>query len=119
MIKGHNQGIMNDRRSQFSVMNDIVNDQKGHNIVNDSFAHKPDNLLVIVDEDEIPMGSMTEWEREHEQEEFARAASLYRPLNFTMASRFTSAKFSDDAETVEMPAEQAVSEKRVVTPKTW
>ena len=31
MAKGHNQGIMNDKRSQFSVMNDIVNVKKGHN----------------------------------------------------------------------------------------
>ena len=37
--KGHNQGIMNIKRSQFSVMNNIVNDKKDHNIVNDSFAH--------------------------------------------------------------------------------
>ena len=28
-------------------MNDIVNDKKGHNIVNDSFTHEPDGLLVI------------------------------------------------------------------------
>ena len=27
-------------------MNDIVNDKKGQNIVNESFAHKPDGLLV-------------------------------------------------------------------------
>ena len=27
-------------------MNNIINDKKGHNIVNDSFAHKPDGLLV-------------------------------------------------------------------------
>ena len=39
---------MNDKRSQFSVMNDIVNDNKGHNIVNDSFAHKPDGLGLLV-----------------------------------------------------------------------
>ena len=36
---------MNDKRSQFSIMNDIVNDKKGHNIVNDSFAHKPNDFL--------------------------------------------------------------------------
>ena len=38
------------KRSQFSVMNDIMNDiandKKGHNIANDSFASKPDGLLV-------------------------------------------------------------------------
>ena len=26
---------MNDKRSQFTIMNDIVNNKKGHNIVND------------------------------------------------------------------------------------
>ena len=31
-----------------SVMNDIVKDKKGHNIVNDSFADKPDGFLVEV-----------------------------------------------------------------------
>ena len=36
------KGIMNDKRSQFNVMNE----KKGHNIVNDSFAHEPDGLLV-------------------------------------------------------------------------
>ena len=39
---------MNDKRSEFSVMNDIVNDEKGHNIVNDSFVHKPDGLLLTM-----------------------------------------------------------------------
>ena len=29
-------------------MNDIVENKKGHNIVNHSFAHKPDGLLVVV-----------------------------------------------------------------------
>ena len=36
--KGHN--IVND------IMNKIVNDKRGHNIVNDNFTHKPDGLLV-------------------------------------------------------------------------
>ena len=35
------------QRPQFSFMNDTVNDKKGHSIVNDSFAHKPDGLLVL------------------------------------------------------------------------
>ena len=47
--KGHNKVFMT-KRSQFSVMNDIinhhVNDKKGRNIVNDSFAPKSDGLLV-------------------------------------------------------------------------
>ena len=35
--------LREDRKSsQFSIMNDIVNDKKGHSIVNDSFARKPD-----------------------------------------------------------------------------
>ena len=29
------------------IMNDIVSDKKGHNIVNDSFAHKPDSIIMI------------------------------------------------------------------------
>ena len=36
---------MNNKKSQFSIMNNIVND-KGHIIVEESFAHKPDGLLV-------------------------------------------------------------------------
>ena len=52
MTKGHNQGIMSHKRSQFTVMsnimNDIVNDKKSHNIVNNRFAHEPDSLLVIL-----------------------------------------------------------------------
>ena len=34
------------KMSQFCIMNDILNDKKPHNIVNDSFAHKPDSLFV-------------------------------------------------------------------------
>ena len=30
------------------ILNDIVSDKWGHNIVNDSFAHKPDDLLLVV-----------------------------------------------------------------------
>ena len=33
MTKGHNQGIMNGQRSQFSITNDLMSDKKGHNIV--------------------------------------------------------------------------------------
>ena len=32
------------QRSQFCVKNETVNDKRGHNIVNDSFAHKSDGL---------------------------------------------------------------------------
>ena len=42
---------MNNKRSQYSVMNDlmtnIMNEQKVDNIVNDSFAHKPDGLVLM------------------------------------------------------------------------
>ena len=50
---------------------------------------------------------LTEWEREREKEEFARAALLYKPLSSGMAARFTSAKQPDDADKVyeEVPAE--------------
>ncbi|XP_070575548.1 G patch domain-containing protein 1-like [Ptychodera flava] len=58
----------------------------------------------------IPLGSMTEWEREHEKEEFARAAALYQPLNNMMAARFTSAKYNDDTDTVEV-SEQPEGDK--------
>ena len=38
------------KRSQFCIAtgieNNIVNDKKGHNIANDSFADKPDGFLV-------------------------------------------------------------------------
>ena len=51
---------------------------------------------------------LTEWEREREQEEFSRSAALYRPLNTTMAARFTTAVHSDDHRTVyeEVPAHE-------------
>lgn len=51
---------------------------------------------------------MTEWEKEREKEEFSRAAKLYKPLSTMMASRFTSAKYTDDLDTAEMPADPQV-----------
>lgn len=39
---------------------------------------------------------MTEWERERERVEFARAAALYRPLAGAMGSKFVSAGGSED-----------------------
>ena len=39
---------------------------------------------------------MTEWERQREQEEFSKAAKIYRPLSSMMASRFTRGAFIDD-----------------------
>nr|KAG5708980.1 hypothetical protein BaRGS_004619 [Batillaria attramentaria] len=41
---------------------------------------------------------MTEWERQREREEFAKAAKLYRPLSNMMASRFTRGAFIDDSD---------------------
>jgi len=53
---------------------------------------------------------MTEWEREREKEEFIRASKLYKPMSSMMASRFTSAKYSDNIdEHVDVPAEEGVS----------
>ena len=40
MTKRHNLVLL------MTFMNDTVNDKKRQNIVNDSFAHKPDGLLV-------------------------------------------------------------------------
>ncbi len=40
--------------------------------------------------------NMTEWEREREKVEFARAAMLYRPLSGSMGSKFVSAGSSQD-----------------------
>ncbi|ESO90330.1 hypothetical protein LOTGIDRAFT_233831 [Lottia gigantea] len=52
---------------------------------------------------EVVGGSMTEWEREREREEFVKAGKFYKPLSGMMASRFTSAKYGDDTETVDVP----------------
>ncbi|XP_042294408.1 G patch domain-containing protein 1 [Sceloporus undulatus] len=50
--------------------------------------------------------NMTEWERRREQEEFARAAMLYKPSSSVLSSRFTSAKHEDDTDKVEVPRDQ-------------
>lgn len=57
----------------------------------------------------LPCSGLTEWEREREKEEFARSAALYRPLNSTMAARFTSAKQPDDHRIVyeDVPAQES------------
>ena len=57
----------------------------------------------------IPLGTMTEWERSKEREEFSRAASLYKPLTGMMASRFTAAKYQDNEDVVEVDADANVS----------
>ncbi|XP_072013289.1 G patch domain-containing protein 1-like [Amphiura filiformis] len=54
---------------------------------------------------DIPVGSMTEWERHRETEEFTRAANLYRPLSGLMATRFVTAKNTDE-DTVDVAAEE-------------
>ncbi|XP_064168395.1 G patch domain-containing protein 1 [Anguilla rostrata] len=46
---------------------------------------------------------MTEWERGREQDEFVRAAMLYKPSSSSLNSRFTRAKHEDDGSTVEVP----------------
>ena len=42
------QGIMNDKRSQVSIMNHIVNNIMGHNIVNDSLLISQMASLLLV-----------------------------------------------------------------------
>ncbi|XP_041125054.1 G patch domain-containing protein 1 [Polyodon spathula] len=49
---------------------------------------------------------MTEWERSREQDEFIRAAMLYKPTNSTLACRFTRGKHEDDTDKVEAPRDQ-------------
>ena len=58
---------------------------------------------------DVSCSGLTEWEREREKEEFARSAALYRPLNSTMAARFTSAKQPDDHRIVyeDVPAQES------------
>ncbi|TTK32048.1 G patch domain-containing protein 1 [Bagarius yarrelli] len=52
--------------------------------------------------------SMTEWERSREQDEFMRAAVLYKPSNSSLYSRFTRAKHEDDSDSVEVTRDQEV-----------
>ncbi len=40
--------------------------------------------------------TMTEWERDRERVEFERAAMLFKPMSFSMSSRFVSAGASED-----------------------
>ncbi|XP_014784018.2 G patch domain-containing protein 1 [Octopus bimaculoides] len=55
--------------------------------------------------------TMTEWEQEIEKEEFSEAAKLFKPLAAAMASRFTKAKFHDDADSVELPEDVTAKKK--------
>ncbi|XP_061450252.1 G patch domain-containing protein 1 [Rhineura floridana] len=57
--------------------------------------------------------SMTEWERGREQDEFSRAAVLYKPSSSVLSSRFTTAKHEDDTDKVEVPRDEetAVDDK--------
>ncbi|XP_077165747.1 G patch domain-containing protein 1 isoform X2 [Paroedura picta] len=50
--------------------------------------------------------SLTEWERGREQEEFHRAAVLYKPSSSILSSRFTHAKHEDDTDKVEVARDQ-------------
>ena len=72
-------------------------------------------MLILSELTEIPVGSMTEWERSKETEEFGRAARLYRPLAGMMASRFTKAKYQDNEDVVEVPADETVGELWTIT----
>ncbi|XP_061188817.1 uncharacterized protein LOC133196991 [Saccostrea echinata] len=56
--------------------------------------------------EEVAEGLMTEWEREREKEEFDKASKFYKPMAGMMASRFTRAKYHDDDDKVEMPAQE-------------
>ena len=63
--KGHKQWIMNGKRAQFSVMNDtmndIVNDKKGHNIMNDKpLCSQPDGLLVVYGLNSMRLGGLVQ-----------------------------------------------------------
>lgn len=49
---------------------------------------------------------MTEWEQSREQDEFMRAAVLYKPSNSSLYSRFTRAKHEDDSDSVEVTRDQ-------------
>ncbi|XP_069495281.1 G patch domain-containing protein 1 isoform X2 [Ambystoma mexicanum] len=46
--------------------------------------------------------NMTEWERRREQDEFMRAAVLYKSSSSTLSCRFTRAKYEEDTEKVEV-----------------
>ncbi|KAG7315045.1 hypothetical protein KOW79_021133 [Hemibagrus wyckioides] len=50
--------------------------------------------------------TMTEWERSREQDEFLRAAVLYKPSNSSLSSRFTRGKHEDDTDSVEVARDQ-------------
>lgn len=56
--------------------------------------------------EQVAGSQMTEWEREREKEEFSKAARFYKPMTSMMASRFTRAKYHDDEDKVEMPAQE-------------
>lgn len=51
---------------------------------------------------------MTEWERGREQEEFSRAALLYKSSSSVLSSRFIHAKLEDDTDQVEVPRDLEV-----------
>ena len=52
--------------------------------------------------------NMTEWDKERESAEFARAATLYQPLSLLMASRFQHAQYDDAQSDIQFPAEKKV-----------
>lgn len=58
---------------------------------------------------EVAAVQMTEWECQREQEEFSKAAKIYRPLSSMMASRFTRGAFIDDPDQKSGQLDAAVS----------
>ncbi|KAG7275811.1 hypothetical protein CRUP_016751 [Coryphaenoides rupestris] len=64
-------------------------------------------------------GSMTEWERSRERDEFSRSAVLYRPGGSLLSSRFTSGKHTDDQDTVDVPRDQEMFGKLTRDSLEW
>lgn len=65
------------------------------------FALDPYSVIMTSDQ--------TEWEAEHEKEEFHQAAKLYRPLAGMMAMRFTRGGNVDDDKKEDNKGEELVS----------
>ena len=52
----------------------------------------------------------TEWERDREKVEFERAAMLFKPMNFSMSSKFVSAGSSEEADKKNEAKEKILTE---------
>ena len=53
---------------------------------------------------------MPDWERDREKVEFERASMLFKPLNFTMSSKFVSAGTSEEADKGDEKKEKVLTE---------